>query len=330
MKLKKLLLLAGVGSLFFFSQNTFAQEINEALAKQQTTIATLENQLTEIQKEQIIAATKEEQQTASLKEIETRIEQLGLEKVTLIKKIESKETLIQAVKDNLAKSGTSDTEHSFATALSVLIKQHKQLETELATIEKKWQQQITDQTTLLEEKASQAQEQTALIEENAHVLATLETEKNKLTELEQQKQKEEEQAAALARTGFLSPLTIPLNVSSPFGYRVDPTGYSGNQHDGIDLTGSYGTPILAARYGTVVEAGYQASAGNYAIIQHDNGYYTYYMHMTELFVSVGQSLETSQQIGTMGTTGNSTGVHLHFGIATGIWNGFVDPASFIL
>lgn len=149
MKLKKLLLLAGVGSLFFFSQNTFAQEINETLAKQQTTIATLENQLMEIQKEQIIIDTKEEQRAASLKAVETRIEQLGLEKATLTKKIESKEALIQTMKDNLAKSGTSDMEHSFATALSVLTKQHKQLETELATIEKKWQQQITDQTTLL-------------------------------------------------------------------------------------------------------------------------------------------------------------------------------------
>ena len=136
-------------------------------------------------------------------------------------------------------------------------------------------------------------------------------------------------ADKLAVTGFLSPLKGALNVSSSFGYRADPTGYSGNMHDGIDYTGNQGEAILAARYGTVVEAGNHWSAGNYAIIQHDNGYYTYYMHMTDVYVTVGQSVTTLEQIGTMGTTGNSTGVHLHFGIATDLWSGFVDPANFI-
>lgn len=119
-----------------------------------------------------------------------------------------------------------------------------------------------------------------------------------------------------------------VHVSSRFGYRTDPTGSSGNQHNGIDFTGASGTPIYAIQAGEVVEAGYGPSTGNYVIIKHSNGIYSYYMHFNHLpAVSVGQSVSARQYIGGMGTTGNSTGVHLHLGMATGLWSGFFDPAS---
>ena len=165
--------------------------------------------------------------------------------------------------------------------------------------------------------------------EQSSLAKSVEKMEAKIVKEEQTMERLKAAAARLERTGFISPLTRSYSISSGFGQRVDPTGYSGTGHDGIDMPGSAGEAILAARYGTVVEAGFHASAGNYAIVKHDNGYYTYYMHMTENFVSVGQTLETGQQIGTMGTTGNSTGVHLHFGIATGVWSGFVNPTSFI-
>ena len=119
-----------------------------------------------------------------------------------------------------------------------------------------------------------------------------------------------------------------VHISSRFGYRTDPTGSSGNQHNGIDFTGSSGTPIYAIQGGKVVEAGYGPSTGNYVIIKHPNGIYSYYMHFNALpAVSSGQSVTARQYLGGMGTTGNSTGVHLHLGMATGLWSGFFDPAS---
>lgn len=119
-------------------------------------------------------------------------------------------------------------------------------------------------------------------------------------------------------------------VTSPFGGRADPTGFSGSFHDGIDMGGTSSTPIMASRSGTVVQASFDGSAGNYIIIDHGDGYYSYYLHLSNFIATLGQSVSAGQTIGTMGTTGNSTGVHLHFGIATSSnWSGFVDPAPFL-
>ena len=135
---------------------------------------------------------------------------------------------------------------------------------------------------------------------------------------------------AATSSGWASPLSIGLVVTSPFGTRQDPTGASGTQHDGIDFAGSAGTPIMASKGGTVVEAGFHWSAGNHVVIQHPDGYYSYYMHMVSApSVGVGSSVSAGQVLGGMGTTGNSTGVHLHFGVSTALWSGFVNPASLL-
>ena len=129
--------------------------------------------------------------------------------------------------------------------------------------------------------------------------------------------------------GFALPLAGGYTITSGFGSRPDPTGYSGAHHDGIDLATSAGTPIYASRGGKVVEASYHYSAGNHVIILHDNGLYTYYMHMTNIGTSVGAEVKAGESIGTVGSTGNSTGNHLHFGISSGLWSGFIDPASIL-
>lgn len=135
---------------------------------------------------------------------------------------------------------------------------------------------------------------------------------------------------AATSSGWASPLSIGLVVTSPFGPRQDPKGASGTQHDGIDFAGSAGTPIMASKGGTVVEAGFHWSAGNHVVIQHPDGYYSYYMHMVSApSVGVGSSVSAGQVLGGMGTTGNSTGVHLHFGVSTALWSGFVNPASLL-
>ncbi|MTD38663.1 peptidoglycan DD-metalloendopeptidase family protein [Erwinia sp. CPCC 100877] len=135
-------------------------------------------------------------------------------------------------------------------------------------------------------------------------------------------------APATSSGGWSAPVAS-LVVTSGFGGRVDPTGISGTFHDGIDFGGASGTPIMAARSGEVVSANYSGMAGNHVVIKHDNGYYSYYLHMSSLSVAAGQSVSAGQLLGGMGTTGNSTGVHLHFSISTGLWSGFVDPAPFL-
>lgn len=116
-------------------------------------------------------------------------------------------------------------------------------------------------------------------------------------------------------------------ISSPFGEREPPTEGASSYHQGVDLAGPEGTPIVAARSGTVTIAQYSNSAGYYVTINHGDGFSSVYMHMTNYVVSVGQTVSQGQVIGYMGSTGISTGPHLHFGIAL---NGaYVNPAYYV-
>jgi murein DD-endopeptidase MepM/ murein hydrolase activator NlpD len=98
-------------------------------------------------------------------------------------------------------------------------------------------------------------------------------------------------------------------------------------HNGVDLAGISGTPIYAARSGKVTTATYGSSGGYYVNINHGDGFSSIYLHMTHYIVSAGQYVNQGQVIGYMGSTGASTGPHLHFGIA---YNGvYVNPANYI-
>ena len=126
--------------------------------------------------------------------------------------------------------------------------------------------------------------------------------------------------------GWIRPCSYVM-LTSPFGYRDAPTAGASTYHEGVDLAGPEGTPIVAARSGTVTIARYSNSAGYYVTINHGDGYSSVYMHMTTYTVSVGQQVSQGQVIGYMGSTGISTGSHLHFGI---MYNGaYVNPAYYV-
>lgn len=101
-------------------------------------------------------------------------------------------------------------------------------------------------------------------------------------------------------------------ITSYFGGRSSPGGIGSTNHKGIDIAGSYGTPIYAADGGTVTYAGWMGGYGYLVQIDHGNGYVTYYGHNSSLLVSVGDHVYKGQQIARMGSTGNSTGNHCHF------------------
>jgi murein DD-endopeptidase MepM/ murein hydrolase activator NlpD len=116
-------------------------------------------------------------------------------------------------------------------------------------------------------------------------------------------------------------------ISSPFGEREAPTAGASSYHQGVDLAGPEGTPIYASRGGTVTSAKYSNSGGYMVTIDHGDGFKSVYMHMTHYIVSAGQKVSQGQKIGEMGSTGISTGSHLHFGI---ICNGeYVNPALYV-
>lgn len=101
-------------------------------------------------------------------------------------------------------------------------------------------------------------------------------------------------------------------ITSRFGGRSSPGGIGSTNHKGIDIAGSYGTPIYAADGGTVTYSGWMGGYGYLVQINHGNGYVTYYAHNSSLLVSVGDHVYKGQQIARMGSTGNSTGNHCHF------------------
>ncbi len=116
-------------------------------------------------------------------------------------------------------------------------------------------------------------------------------------------------------------------VSSPYGWRIHPVYKIWKFHSGIDLAASSGTPIYASRSGKVTVAKYDKSAGNYVTINHGDGFSTSYLHMTHDVVEVGEYVSAGQLIGYVGSTGVSTGAHLHF---TMYYKGeTVNPADYI-
>lgn len=147
--------------------------------------------------------------------------------------------------------------------------------------------------------------------------------------------KYEEKLAALAAAGgapasdatWVTPVS-GYTLTSPFGMRMHPVlGYE-RMHNGIDMACAQGTPIYATRAGTVTTAAYQAGgAGYYVSINHLDGFSSIYMHMTHYVVSAGQSVSQGQLIGYVGSTGVSTGPHLHFGISYA--GSYVNPLAYI-
>ena len=117
-------------------------------------------------------------------------------------------------------------------------------------------------------------------------------------------------------------------LTSPFGMRVHPVTGVNKMHNGIDMACAQGTPIYATRAGTVTTASYQAGgAGYYVSINHLDGFSSIYMHMTHYVVSAGQSVSQGQLIGYVGSTGISTGPHLHFGISYA--GSYVNPLAYL-
>lgn len=135
--------------------------------------------------------------------------------------------------------------------------------------------------------------------------------------------------------GYVVPISKPVTVTSEFGYRPHPISGAYELHNGIDLVnGNPTTPIYASAAGEVVIAGsYPEWYGNYVVIKHSDGLYTGYAHQSQLRVSVGDTVKQGQQIGNMGTTGPSTGPHLHFQFFTnGPWpssDDFINPREHI-
>ena len=218
------------------------------------------------------------------------------------------------------------------------------LEKEKASLEETRIQLAADEA-VLEEKRAESDELLHELEKKAEeyelLLAESEVLQDELMqeiaqkEVELKEAKYDEYLAKLALQGenppsdasWISPVS-GYTLTSPFGMRLHPVlGYY-RMHNGIDMACAQGTPIYATRAGKVTTTSYQAGgAGNYVSINHLDGFSSIYMHMTHYVVSAGQSVSQGQLIGYVGSTGISTGPHLHFGISYA--GTYVNPLAYI-
>lgn len=127
-------------------------------------------------------------------------------------------------------------------------------------------------------------------------------------------------------TGLIWPVGSTY-ITSYFGYRNSPTAGATSYHQGIDIGASHGSSIWAAASGTVVTASYNSAMGNYVVISHGNGLSTVYEHCSALYVSAGDYVSQGTTIAAVGSTGISTGAHLHFGVMEG--GSYVNPLYYV-
>jgi len=219
---------------------------------------------------------------------------------------------------------------------------------------RKLQQQISDKKTELEgqlgeqeaakeelvakkaELDTQVSEATALINEiqkdqNA-AQAMLDAKEKEYNRIQQQiKDKEAELAASLGPAtvgGYIWPETVSKRITSPHGSRFHPVYKKWKTHNGVDIGGvGYTTPVLATKAGVVIISQRSSSYGHYVVISHGTGNTTLYAHMSSRAVKVGDKVTQGQKIGVTGSTGVSTGPHLHYEITEG--GKRIDPLKYL-
>ena len=170
--------------------------------------------------------------------------------------------------------------------------------------------------------------------------ADLEAQEQRMRQIEEEMRRREEEArkkaqeegktyttADLGNISFKWPCPASSRITSQFGDRESPTEGASSNHKGIDIGAASGSDILAAASGTVVIATYSYSAGNYIMIDHGGGVSTVYMHCSQLLAAEGDEVSQGQVIAKVGSTGYSTGPHLHFGIRSD--GSYVNPLNYV-
>ncbi len=205
-------------------------------------------------------------------------------------------------------------------------------------------EQLAADEAVLEEKRTESDDLLCELEQKAEEFEILMAESEVLQEelmqeiaqmeVKLEDAKYDEYLAKLALQGENPPsdaswiMPVSGRLTSPFGMRKHPVLGIVRMHNGIDLAAAQGTPIYATRAGKVTRTSYQAGgAGNYVSINHLDGFASIYMHMTHYVVSQGQNVSQGQLIGYVGSTGISTGPHLHFGISYA--GTYVNPLAYV-
>ena len=186
------------------------------------------------------------------------------------------------------------------------------------------QAKVAEAQALLDQINADLEEVNRQLDEESEAAAEIQAEiAQKQRQLEEQRR--QNNVTIDSETSYLWPLPGYYRLSSMFGYRIHPITGRAHSHTGIDIPAPANTSILACKSGQVVTSAYHYSYGNYVVIDHGNGNSTLYAHMSSRAVSEGEMVTQGQTIGYVGTTGSSTGNHLHLEVRDNYTR--VDPES---
>ena len=186
------------------------------------------------------------------------------------------------------------------------------------------EKEITAKESDITNKEAAIREYEAELEEQTEIIRALEQ-----AVIEQKKKLAEESGNAIKYDGgmFCFPAPSYTRVSDDYGWRIHPILGVEQFHNGVDLAAPGGSPILCAYDGEVVATDYSSSMGNYVMVNHGDGLYTIYMHASAIYVSKGEKVVRGEKIAAVGSTGRSTGNHLHFSVRL---NGdYVSPWNYL-
>lgn len=196
-----------------------------------------------------------------------------------------------------------------------LIAAHKaQIEKDLALLEQAHKDLIAQRQTLQQKEREKEVRIAALHDRREHLEEiTEEQEKALIDAMKLKSELVKERAKLVEHSGkFIWPLEKDYPITSNFGYRIHPISKKRKLHAGTDIGAPRGTKVLAAGSGIVITAKEWGGYGNAIMIDHGNGKWTLYAHLSKIRVKEGDEVKTGQHIGDVGSTGNSTGPHLHF------------------
>ncbi len=331
-------------------------DLNAYITKLDSTLTQIQQKIDELEKKIEEKETKIEETTAELEQaVEVQTQQYEAMKKRIRFMYERGDSLYLELFIESGSFGEMLSKAEYIEKLSAY--DRKKLEeyiayTELVELTKEAleEEKETLDTARAEQVAEEENMQNLLAEKNAEVnsiSASIANKEEAIKEYEQQiadenatiaaleKAVEADKAALAAQQSarvydggmFAWPCPSYTRISDDYGMRIHPTLGIQKMHNGIDLAASSGAAILAAYNGKVVAAAYNSTMGNYVMIDHGSGLYTIYMHASSLSVSTGTEVTKGQKIAAVGSTGRSTGPHLHFGVRL---NGsYVSPWNYL-
>lgn len=341
------------------------ESLDSQLASVQTEIDTTNSELE--QTEAALEQTKKDLEAAREKE-KKQYETLKLRIKVMYKKGDTGYLeILLAAEDITSLLNSTEYISKISDYDSNLLQSLQETRAQIEELEKQQEEEVARITQLKEELEAQETELQGILDEKAAYIqslnATIEYTEEYIQELEENISMEQQalaeieaeiRAAAAAAAasgggessggGYVEDVSNAYKPSYGGGwvwpsdttYLTDTFGYQdwrGGSHNGIDIGASYGSPIYAAASGTVWIAGYSSSAGNWVVIDHGGGVLTVYMHASALYVSSSQYVSAGQSIAAVGSTGWSTGPHLHFGVMVGSSGGYdgywVDPLGYV-